>query len=133
MKQGSISLSCRQKDSPWNGNIQLHLRRSLRLSKKSHGHHFWDAEGVILVDIIPHGQITNSDMYIQTLKTLQKLFRRVQPHKCAAKNLLQCDNAQPHTSFKTQQTITELGWTVLSHPPYRPDLAPSDFNLFAAL
>jgi len=31
---------------------------------------FWDAEGVILVDIIPCGQTINSDLYIQTLKTL---------------------------------------------------------------
>jgi hypothetical protein len=28
---------------------------------------FWDAEGVILVDIIPCGQTTNSDLYIRTL------------------------------------------------------------------
>ena len=26
--------------------------------------------------------------------------------------------------------LTKFGWTVLPHPPYRPDLAPSDFHLF---
>jgi len=26
--------------------------------------------------------------------------------------------------------IVSLGWTVVPHPPYRPDLAPSDFHLF---
>jgi hypothetical protein len=34
---------------------------------------FWDAEGVILVDIMPRGQTITSDLYIQTLKNLQKL------------------------------------------------------------
>jgi histone-lysine N-methyltransferase SETMAR len=26
-----------------------------------------------------------------------------------------------------------LGWTVLPHPPYSPDLTPSDFHLFGQL
>ena len=94
---------------------------------------FWDEEGVILVDIMPHGQTINSDLYIQTLKKLQKRFRRVRPHKDVAEILLQHDNARPHVSLKTQEAITKLGWAVLPHPPYSPDLAPSDFHLFGAL
>jgi len=27
----------------------------------------------------------------------------------------------------------QFGWTVLTHPPYSPDLAPSDFHLFGPL
>jgi histone-lysine N-methyltransferase SETMAR len=38
-----------------------------------------------------------------------------------------------HTRLKTQEAITKLGWIVLPYPPYSPDLAPSDFHLFAAL
>jgi len=29
--------------------------------------------------------------------------------------------------------IAKLGWTVLPHPPYSPDLAPSDFHLFGPM
>jgi histone-lysine N-methyltransferase SETMAR len=29
--------------------------------------------------------------------------------------------------------MTKFGWTVIPHPPYSPDLAPSDFHLFGAL
>jgi histone-lysine N-methyltransferase SETMAR len=79
------------------------------------------------------GQTTNSDLYIQTLKNLQKRLRRVRPHKNVAEILLQHDNARSHTSFKTQEAITKLRWTVLPHPPYSPDLAPSDLHLFGAL
>uniref|UniRef100_A0A4W6DTM9 Histone-lysine N-methyltransferase SETMAR n=1 Tax=Lates calcarifer TaxID=8187 RepID=A0A4W6DTM9_LATCA len=37
--------------------------------------------------------------------------------------ILHHDNARPHT----------LGWELLPHPPYSPDLAPSDFHLFGPL
>ena len=47
--------------------------------------------------------------------------------------LLQHDNARTHTSLKTVEHIVKLGWTVVSHPPYSPDLAPSDFHLFGLM
>ncbi|GFT82535.1 histone-lysine N-methyltransferase SETMAR [Trichonephila clavipes] len=43
------------------------------------------------------------------------------------------ENARPHTSVVTRQKLWELGWEVLMHPPYSPDLAPSDFHLCLAL
>jgi histone-lysine N-methyltransferase SETMAR len=47
--------------------------------------------------------------------------------------LIQQDNARPHTSLRTQEAIAKFGWTVLPHPSYSPDLAPSDFHLFGPL
>lgn len=43
------------------------------------------------------------------------------------------DNARPHVANKTTSLITEFGWDVLDHPPYSPDVAPSDFHMFPAL
>ncbi|GFW18878.1 mariner Mos1 transposase [Trichonephila clavipes] len=43
------------------------------------------------------------------------------------------DNTKPHTSLVTRQKLLELGWDVLPHSPYSPDLAPSDYFLFRSL
>ena len=43
------------------------------------------------------------------------------------------DNARPHTSLQTRKKLAELGWDILLHPPYSPDIAPSDFYLFRCL
>ena len=32
-----------------------------------------------------------------------------------------------------RQKLEEFGWEVLPHPPYSPDLAPSDYHLFRSL
>ena len=47
--------------------------------------------------------------------------------------LLQHDNARPHTARTTVATITDLHFECLLHPPYSPDLAPSDFHMFGSL
>ena len=47
--------------------------------------------------------------------------------------LLQYNNARPPTSNETVAAIKRLGFEVLVHPAYSPDLAPSDFYLFRHL
>ena len=38
------------------------------------------------------------------------------------------DNAGAHTSLVICKKLMELGWEVMPHPPYSPDLAPSDYH-----
>ncbi|CAF4628119.1 unnamed protein product [Rotaria socialis] len=40
------------------------------------------------------------------------------------------DSAKPHVSKFSRQKLEEIGWEVLPHPPYLPDLAPSGYHLF---
>ena len=43
------------------------------------------------------------------------------------------DNARPHVANKTVNKLRKIHWEFLEHPPYNPDLAPSDFHLFSPL
>ena len=91
---------------------------------------FWDSVDVILVDFLSKGAIINSNVYINTLKKLKARIRRVRPALEMSKVLLQHGNARPHTSPNICEVISSFGWTTMSHAPYSPDLAPSDFHLF---
>ena len=46
---------------------------------------------------------------------------------------MQNDNTRAHTSLKTLEHIANLGRSVLPHPLYSPDLAPSDFHLLGSM
>jgi transposase len=81
--------------------------------------------------VLPRGKTINSDVYVETLKKLKKRFRKVRPNKDVTKVLLHHDNSRPYTNLHTREAITKLQWTVLPHPPYRPD--PSDYHLFSPL
>jgi histone-lysine N-methyltransferase SETMAR len=43
------------------------------------------------------------------------------------------DNASSHTAKVTKKKLDDLGWEILPHPPYSPDMAPSDNHLFPSL
>jgi histone-lysine N-methyltransferase SETMAR len=43
------------------------------------------------------------------------------------------NNARPHTAATTQDLIATFDWKQFNHPPYSPDLAPSDFCVFLHL
>ena len=55
------------------------------------------------------------------------------PRTSLKRVLLLHDNARPHTGAYTVDTLRALKFEVLKHPPYSPDLAPSDFHLFGPL
>ena len=43
------------------------------------------------------------------------------------------DNARPHAANRTQDLIASFGWEQFVHPPYSPNIAPSDYHVFLHL
>ena len=42
-------------------------------------------------------------------------------------------NAWPSTAARTNALINLFNWDIFDHPPYSPDLAPSDCHLFTKM
>ena len=49
------------------------------------------------------------------------------------KVILQHNNARSHVAKVIKTYLETLKWEVLSHPPYSPDVAPSDYHLFRSM
>jgi len=49
------------------------------------------------------------------------------------KGVLLLHNAPAHRALATQKKLDYLGFQFLDHPPYSPDLAPSDYHPFPGL
>jgi len=95
---------------------------------------FWDCEGIILIDYLPKGQTINAKYYSDILAgPLRTQLAKCRRGKLHSRPLLQQDNARPHTARHTRSVLADLKWELLPHPPYSPDLAPSDYHLFPAL
>ena len=43
------------------------------------------------------------------------------------------ENARPHTAACINVLIKLFTWEIFDHPPYSPDLAPSDYYLFTKM
>ena len=91
---------------------------------------FWNPEGFLVVDVLPHGQKFNSEYFINNI--LQPIYRSLSSRaKELGKTItLHFDNARVHTSRKVQEYMDSHNMKKAAQPPYSPDIAPSDFYLF---
>ncbi|GFR96878.1 histone-lysine N-methyltransferase SETMAR [Elysia marginata] len=94
---------------------------------------FWDAKGVILLDILPQGQFINAVLYCNPLDRLRDAIRRKNPRLLTRGFVLQHDNATPHSANLAQQWLQRYGWELFPHSAQNSYLVPSDFHLFGPL
>lgn len=95
---------------------------------------WWDIRGIIHYELMNPNQTINSEIYCQQLTRLHQELVKKRPSLVNRKQIVfHHDNAKPHISKVTQQKIIELGWELLPHPPYSPDLAPTDYHLFRSM
>lgn len=94
---------------------------------------FWDSDGVILSHCVPKGTTVTGTSYENILKNkFLPALQQKRPGK-AARVLFHQDNAPAHRANVTQRFLCENNFEVISHAPYSPDLAPSDFWLFPTM
>ena len=81
------------------------------------------------------GETVNTDRYHQQLIKLHRAIREKRPEfKERHDSLIFLhDNAPAHTSLVVRNYLKNIKWEALPHPPYSPDLAPSDYHLFSSM
>lgn len=94
---------------------------------------FWDVEGILMIDYLPKNTTMNAEYYANLLDQLRKKIKEDRRGKLSKGVLILHDNAPAHTAFKARSSLTKNGFTEINHPPYSPDLAPSDYFLFKNL
>lgn len=105
----------------------LHLKKALLCV-------WWSIRGIVHFEVLKAGQTVNADLYCEQLDRVYQFLIKKCPAIVNRKGvILQHDNARLHCARRTLEKINELGWEVLPHPPYSPDIAPSDFHLFRSL
>ena len=91
---------------------------------------YWNPNGFLLIDALPKGSKFNADYYINNILIPLTENGTLYPDTNGRRLNLHVDNARPHTAKKSTQTMEYLGLKKVPHPPYSPDIAPSDFFLF---
>ncbi|XP_015438720.1 PREDICTED: histone-lysine N-methyltransferase SETMAR-like [Dufourea novaeangliae] len=92
---------------------------------------WWDCQGILYFELLPAGQTIDSEKYCQQLENLKTAIQARRPSLVNRKGVVfHQDNAKPHTAKRTLAKLKELKWDGILHPPYSPDIAPSDYYLF---
>lgn len=125
----------KQESMEWKhmGSPRTKKFKASRSCKKIMATVFWDSKGIIHIDYLPHGTTMNGEYYASLLKRVRQSVKDKRRGKLRRGVLVQQDNAPVHTSQIAMHAVKECGFEVLPHPPYSPDLAPSDYHLFPKL
>jgi len=90
-----------------------------------------DSQGVIYIDYLEKRVKRSQGCTMPNCCAAE--MQKIRPHLAKKKVLLQHDNAPAYTSALAKAKLVELGYELLLHPPYSPDLAPCDFFLIQNL
>ena len=85
------------------------------------------------MDYLPKGHTLNAEYYSSLLVQLKDILKEKCCGKVTKGVLFLHDNAPAHWALSTQKKLAYLGFQCLDHPPYCPDLAPSDYHLCPGL
>jgi hypothetical protein len=95
---------------------------------------FWSTRGPLLQEWLPPGESFDSTSFCDfIMPCLSSAFFLGQTKRRKHQVYLRMDNARPHTSKRSVECVQHNKFERMPHPPYSPDIAPSDFYLFGTV
>ena len=94
---------------------------------------WWSAAGLLHYSFLNPSEIITSEKYAQQIDEMHWKLQYLQLALVNRKGSIFHDNAWPHTVQPMLQKLNELGYKVLPHLPYSPDLSPTNYHFFKQL
>ena len=95
---------------------------------------WWSAAGLIDYSFLNPSETITSENYAQQINEMHQKLQGLPPALVNRKgSVLLHNNAQLHITQPMLQKLNELGYKVFPHPPYSPDLSPTDYSSFKHL
>ena len=89
---------------------------------------------VVHYEFLKSGETITATRYCDQLDKVNRKLSEKQPALVNRKGvLLLHDNAPAHTAKVTLEKLKTLSYETVPHPPYSPDLSPSDYHTFRSL
>ena len=94
-----------------------------------------DQKGVLHYELLKPGETINGQRNRTQLIGLKRTIAEKRPEYATRHEaiIFHHDNDRPHVAISVKNYLENSGWEVLLHPPYSPDLAPSDYHLFRSM
>jgi histone-lysine N-methyltransferase SETMAR len=92
---------------------------------------WWSVHGIDYMEFMDDNTTVTANVYCEQLQRAADALSLRRPQQ--RKVYFLHDNARPHIAKIVRQKITDLSWELLHHPPYSPDMAPTDYHLFRSL
>ena len=89
---------------------------------------WWGVRGNTHWKLLPNGCNITADLYCQQL---DRVAAKLQGKQNRVYYLH--DNAGSHVTKSTREKLLKLEWITVPHPPYSPDLAPTDHHFYRPL
>jgi hypothetical protein len=89
---------------------------------------FWVHKVELLVAFIDRGDTVTAERHFRTPQRLWHAICRKTLRLLLQGVTTLHDNARPHAANQTWVWIWRYCWEVMDHPPYSPDLIPSNFH-----
>ena len=124
--------------NPVNGKVRDHLDRRRQGKREATSSQCWFVSSIRRELFTKNVFLLVKQLILHSTSKSWKRLRENVPRKRPDqwRNntwLLHHDNAPAHTALLIRRFLTDNNMTVIPHPPYSPDLAPSDVFLFPKL
>ena len=133
MSHGSTTMPLKPSNNLFSGEPASVKPRTVPSADKRMATVCWDEQGILLLEWLDEGRTINATHFCEMLDHLHSAIKEKRRGLLSRWVVILVDNAPPHTASITQQKLKDLGFTVLPHPSYSPELAPSDYWLFPAI